>query len=278
MQGREAPLRRGLTDGETASCCDFALMDRSWKQAVDALVMDWTGVIAAQREQLRQQITAAVDSGQPEELSSLSVDTDTGAALLETALLRFAQKAGEQQEREARDQGVTVPAWKIPEDDSEAVTAAAGRELIRTIARATASALGLGLVQSAIRRATALISARRTGRQVADGVDEHLRSLSDASLRDSLGAAATIAQNQGRLAVLTVAPQATYVSTEVLDKNSCPPCRKVDGTEYGTLAAAQADYPTGGFRDCDGFSRCRGTLVAVWDQAATEETNAVERQ
>lgn len=278
MPGREPRLRRQVTDLEAASRCDFALMDRAWRETVDALARDWTGVMAAQREQIRQQITAAVDSGEPGRLDALEVDTDTGAALLETALLRFAQKAGRQQEGEARDQGVKVPAWHIPEDEADAVTAAAGRELIRTIARTTARALGLGLVQSASRRAMALIGARRTGRQVADDVDTHLRTLSDASLRDSLGAAATIAQNEGRMAVLTVAPQATYVSTEVLDRNSCPPCRKIDGTEYGTLAGARADYPTGGFRDCDGFSRCRGTIVAVWDQAATEETNALERQ
>lgn len=260
-----APLRRSLTDLETRSMADFALMDRAWKEAVDALVRDWTGILTAQREEIRKQITAAVDSGEPERLADIDVDTDAGSALLTKSLLRFAQRAGEQQAREVRAQGVRVPEWSIPEE-GEAVTAAAGRELLRTIAQTTARALGLGLVGSAIRRAQALISSRRTGRQVADAVDDHLGSLSDASLRDALGAAATIAQNEGRMAVLAVAPVATYVSSEAMDSRACKPCRSIDGTEYDTLAGARADYPTGGYRDCDGFSRCRGTIVAVWPQ------------
>jgi len=260
-----APLRRSLTELETRSMADFAQMDRAWKETVNALARDWTEILSAQRGEIRRQIAAAVDSGDPDALTKVDVDTDKGAALLTRSLLRFAQRAGEAQAKEARAQGAKVPEWSIPEDGN-AVTAAAGRELIRTIAQTTARALGLGLVGSAIRRAQALISSRRTGAQVADSVDEHLRSLSDASLRESLGAAATIAQNEGRMAVLTVAPPATYVSTEVFDRNSCRPCKGVDGTEYDTLSAARADYPTGGYRDCDGFSRCRGTIVAVWPQ------------
>ena len=252
-------------------------MDRAWTETVDSLVKDWVPILAAQREELHTQIIDAVNSGEPERLADLDVGTDDAAKLLGAALLRFAQRAGEQQAREARAQGVTVPRWSIPDDDA-ALTAAGGRELLRTVAQTTAGALGLGLIGSAIRRAQALIGSRRTGRQVADAVDDHLGSLSDASLRDALGAAATVAQNEGRLAVLTVAPEATYTSTEVLDRNSCPSCRKVDGTQYATLSAARADYPSGGYRDCDGFTRCRGTIVAVWNQAATEETDAVERQ
>jgi hypothetical protein len=75
------------------------------------------------------------------------------------------------------------------------------------------------------------------------------------------------AQNEGRMSVLAVAPPAEYTATEILDsKNTCSPCRQVDGTRYTTLPDARAAYPTGGYTGCLGGARCRGTLVTVWPQ------------
>lgn len=269
-------FRRKLTETELRSCCDFAAMDAAWTDARDRLLTDWTGVVAAQREQIRRQVTAAVDTNDPDRLAALEVDTDTGAALLETALLRFAQAAGEAMEREARAQGVRVGPWSLPEDEADALTAAAGRELLRAAARTASRILGLNLVNSAARRAVQLIGIGRSGREVANQVDTHLRSLTDAQPRETIGAALTQAQNEGRRAVLAVAPAATYTASEILDRNTCAPCRAVDGTVYATLAEASNAYPAGNYVRCLGSTRCRGTFVAVWDAAETVTAAAVE--
>jgi hypothetical protein len=251
-------------------------MDRDWVQARDRLLTDWTGVVAQQRDQLRRQITAAVDAGDPDRLAALEIDTESGAALLETAMRRFAQSAGEAMEREARAQGVDVPKWSIPDDEGDAVTAAAGLELIRAAARTTARILGLSLVNSAARRALQLIGLGRSGKQVADQVDTHLRSLTDAQPKESIGAALTTAQNEGRLAVLRVAPTGEYTASEILDRNTCAPCRSVDGKTFGSLSEAESAYPSGNYAKCLGGTRCRGTFVAVWDAAETVTAAATE--
>lgn len=59
---------------------------------------------------------------------------------------------------------------------------------------------------------------------------------------------------------------ARVYASELLDKNTCDPCAGVDGKEYASVEAAHADYREhGGFRDCGGGLRCRGTLVFVYD-------------
>lgn len=266
------PLRRQPTELELASRVDFGDMNDAWHKAVDDTVKAWAVVQDAQRAQIVAQVKTAVDAGKLDQLDTATVDTGDAEALLYKQMRAMAQRAGEAQQREAEAQGVTVPDWSL---DDEAVTAAGSvRDRLLQVARATARGLGVGLVQSAVRRAVQLFGSG-TGAQVAAQVDEHLAGLSDASVRDAVGGAMSAAQNEGRMAVLAVTPPATYASSEVLDRSSCQPCRKVDGTEYATLAEARTAYPNGGYTGCLGGSRCRGTLVTVWPQpnaAATAGT------
>jgi hypothetical protein len=72
----------------------------------------------------------------------------------------------------------------------------------------------------------------------------------------------------GRQAALQLLPVATaYYASELLDSSTCPPCDSVDGRTYSSLAEGQRDYPNGGYYDCDGGDRCRGTLIASWRNA-----------
>lgn len=51
-------------------------------------------------------------------------------------------------------------------------------------------------------------------------------------------------------------------ASEILDRNTCKACSHVDGKDYDTFEEARAAYPDfGGFANCAGGSRCRGTLV-----------------
>ena len=260
------PLRRQPTELELASRVDFADMNDAWHRAVDDTVEQWAAIQAVQREQITAAVEAAVDDGDIDRLTTTTVSTTDAANLLFGRMQAFALAAGEAQRREAEAQGVDVPEWSL---DDEALTAAAVRDRLRQVATTTARLLGLGLVQSAVRRAVQLFGSG-TGEQVAAQVDEHLASLSGAAVEEQVGAAMTAAQNEGRMAVLAVAPPAEYVASEALDRNSCSPCRQIDGTRYTTLPDARAAYPTGGYTGCLGGPRCRGTLVTVWPRDGEE--------
>jgi 2'-5' RNA ligase len=257
------PLRRQPTELEIRSRVDFAEMDKAWHDAVDATVEAWADIQTAQREQITAAVQAAAEADDLDRLNTLTVDSSDGARLLIARMIAYAREAGEQQQAEAEAQGVTVPEWSL---DDEALTAAAIRDRLRQIGRTAARVLGVGLVQSAVRQAMRVWGSGSAA-QVATQVDEHLASLSGAAVEEQVGAAMTAAQNEGRMAVLAVAPPAEYVASEALDKNSCKPCRDIDGTRYTTLPDARQAYPTGGYTGCLGGARCRGTLVTVWPQA-----------
>ncbi|MFC8423942.1 hypothetical protein ACFUN7_24205 [Streptomyces sp. NPDC057236] len=263
-------LRRQPTGLETRARVDFAAMDQAWHRAVDDTLEEWADIQAAQREQIVAAVQAAAEADDLDQLDDLTVDTEDSARLLTARMIRYAREAGEAQQAEAEAQGVEVPEWSL---DDEAVVAAAFRDRIRQVARTTARLLGANLVASGVRRAMRLFGSG-SPQQVAAQVDDHLAELSDASVREAVGGAMSAAQNEGRMAVLAVAPPGTYVSTEALDRNSCGPCRDVDGTRYASLAEARAAYPTGGYSDCQGGSRCRGFIVAVWNEDEDREQDA----
>jgi 2'-5' RNA ligase len=269
VQAAAGPLRRQPTELEVASRVDFAQMDKAWQDAVTATVEAWTDIQTAQREQITAAVQAAAEADDLDRLDGFTPDTGDAERLLIARMIAYARQAGEQQQAEAEAQGVTVPDWSL---DDEAVTAAAFRDRLRQIGRTAARVLGVGLAQSAVRQAMRVWGSG-TAEQVAAQVDSHLAGLSGAQVEEQVGAAMTAAQNEGRMAVLAVAPPATYTASEALDRNSCKPCRAVDGTQYTTLADARKAYPTGGYTGCLGGARCRGTLVTVWP-ADSDQTAA----
>jgi 2'-5' RNA ligase len=256
------PLRRQPTELELASHADFAAMDKAWHEAVNATVEAWADIQTVQREQITAAVQAAVEADDLNRLDEFTVDSEDGAKLLIARMIAYAREAGEAQQAEAEAQGVTVPEWSL---DDEALTAAAIRDRLRQVGRTAARVLGVGLVQSAVRQAMRVWGSG-SSEQVAAHVDEHLAALSGAAVEEQIGAAMSAAQNEGRMAVLAVAPPATHTASEILDKASCKPCRDIDGTEYTDLAEARKAYPTGGYTGCLGGARCRGTLVTVWPQ------------
>lgn len=160
-------------------------------------------------------------------------------------------------------------------------------EWVSDTALATALILAKGLSEAAGREALRRNAEIVDGFDVATEVLDHLDSLSDAHLRKVLGGALNSAQNRGRLAVFRSAesevgavqagrrgvavraalsaPGAMRIySSELLDQNTCPACYGVDGNDYESADDAEADYPGGGYKDCDGGDWCRGTLVAVY--------------
>lgn len=104
--------------------------------------------------------------------------------------------------------------------------------------------------------------------------DQVLKAAGDVSQRqaEDLGRQAVhVAHGAGRakqMESVGPTPKEVYAS-ELLDGRTCGPCRAIDGRSYGSLREALFDYPNaGGYRDCKGQSRCRGTLVVVWGSEA----------
>lgn len=266
-------LRRNITPLEQASGVDFALMDRTWETAVSGATDALAHAMYQWRYTLREQVHQAFLDGNPGELDGLHLDTGAVTDLLDERMRALAQAAGEQMQREAESQGVDVPDWSLDEAQTAALS---GLGLIRSSAGVTASGLASRLVQAAKRSALRLFSSNKPADQVADAVSRDLGDLSSASTRQAVGAAMSIAQNAGRMAVLDAAPAGLYIATEALDKSSCAPCRSVDGTEYHSLTKARESYPSGGYIGCAGGSNCRGTLVAVWESGGETASAAPE--
>jgi hypothetical protein len=99
-------------------------------------------------------------------------------------------------------------------------------------------------------------------------VIEDLRQLSPQPLLGTLARPVVQqADTIGRAAAMVDLPKAaSYYASELLDKRTCTPCHDIDGREYPTIGDARVDYPAGGYRLCEGGDRCRGTIVAVWQE------------
>jgi hypothetical protein len=243
-------LRRQPYEQEVQAKVDFELMDAQVQGRIDSLVATVKGLQAGQVDELAAKIEAADgDIGALAKIEAAPVFAEA----LETAMLEMAAQGVEQAVGEAERQGI-VP--KTPDLDTAGLTARAG---------AVDTLLSRSLSEAAGRKAVNLTaeSGARAPAEVAAAVKEHLLGLSEDYLQQQLSGATVQAMNTGRKAVFQDNPPAYLYASELLDENACEQCTAIDGTEYDSLEAAEADYPTGGYAECEGGPRCRGTLVAV---------------
>lgn len=272
-------LRRDPLDHE--SFCDFAEHNRQWENAVSAATGRMISVYAGWRTWISEQIKAGADT--PEELAALTLGPEQGvdqaAEMLAEAMTDLARRAGQALQREAERQGVAVPEWSLPED---AVTAAVGgRRLISSVARMTADLMATSVVQTAKRVVTGLFTRDAPPKQIADEVDRVLADSQDSLIKSQIGTAMSTAQTAGRQAVLEAASPGEYYASEMLDKNTCSPCKAVDGEQFGSLEIAIKAYPVMGYKDCIGpryGNSCRGMIVARWTPGETGDEDEPEAQ
>lgn len=229
-----------------------------WDAALAALLVKYRAVMAAQRTDLVDRVITAMQANKAQDLALAAPSTGDGPGLVTEAMKEISRLAAQSMVDEAHRQGVDIN-WQRVRFDVDAMSG---------VAQARTSIAAAQMAAAASSRALQVYGPTPSGYiRAADEVDRFLSGLSDTALRDQLGAALTVAQNKGRLAVLEAADPkaaATYVAAEFLDNNTCPHCRAVDGTEFDSLESAEAAYPTGGFSGCEGLMRCRGTVVAVW--------------
>jgi len=103
---------------------------------------------------------------------------------------------------------------------------------------------------------------------LAEKVYTDLLSRQDVYASDQLKGMINTAVNEARTEVFTDADEdgerVTLYASELLDVNTCGACIGVDGQEL-SQEDAFALYGGGGYIDCEGGPRCRGTVVAVYE-------------
>ncbi|MER7500452.1 DUF935 family protein [Nonomuraea pusilla] len=229
-------------------------VQEAWQTALDGLLEEWPDITEAWRDQLAEQIQAAIDDGHLQALTELTIDSSDAAELLAVAMLELADTSAEQMVADAQAQGAPVEQPPVEEDE------------LSVVAAAVVALLAAGLAGAAAAAALRLAVPGASGAAVAAQVTATLAALSLRAVRDQVGGALSHAQASGRFSVLRKAPVAQYVADETLDRNTCKPCRDLDGTVFEDLAAAEAAYGTGSYVGCLGGVRCRGQVVAVWDR------------
>lgn len=251
----DRPLRREPTDAEVRAAVDFKQLDDHWQSAVDKLVADWQTIRTSQIAELVKQIAAA--NGDLSTLTALAASV-AGGDLLAEQLTAMAHTGVAEATAEAKAQGVASPATPALEQLETELAARSD---------ALAQLLAQSLSQAAATKAVQISGGALTTGEVAAQVKTYLDGLTDSYLADQFGGALSAAQNAGRLAAMDENQASRYYASELLDTNTCDPCEQVDGTEYETADAAASDYPAGGYRECAGGPRCRGTVVAVYAES-----------
>jgi HK97 family phage portal protein len=261
------PALTAATDDSEGDDADLDQVREDHEAALADLLEAWQDIDDAWIDQLADQVEEAVDDGDTEALAALVVDGEEAAGVLRGALAAAAQQAAERMAAEARRQGVDVEAPQVDEELTAKVRLgqllAFGDELAG-IAAAVAAMLGGYMAAQAGQEALRRYTPGAAGRTIANAVRGALRGIKGVFRRDQLGGAVHRAQNVGRLATLEAAPRAAWRASEVNDRNRCQPCTDIDGTVFETLADAWVVYGTGGYAECEGGIRCRGTVTATW--------------
>jgi len=189
---------------------DLTPVQEAWLFALNSLLALWAAdVTAPQRRALVEQVEAIVASGDLGALADMTVDTDTGTAILTTAMTGLADLAGRHVVQEAARQGVTLTAE------------AAEESRLSDWAGLTSDLIALGLRVAAAREAQRRATPDVSAAEVAHQVQQALAALSDASVRGALGSALTAAQNAGRLSTMAAGPEAALYADERMDSNTC---------------------------------------------------------
>jgi hypothetical protein len=250
----DRPLRRNPYQHEIQAAVDWRQMDLTWQQHRDQLVVSVRPGQLRQIDDLHDQIVSA--GNDLDLLNEVQADPALEDMVF-TSMSNIAVQGAHDAQNEAARQGTTV---QLPD-----LTALSNSQ--RNRAQVMDAFLANTLSSAARSRAIRYAGGTLSGAQIADKVKADLITMTPTYVSDQLGGALTAAMNSGRRATMANGePQAIYAS-EILDSNTCTECIAEDGTQFISLDDAEGHYPSGGFVDCAGGSRCRGTLVAVYGES-----------
>lgn len=249
-------LRRQPYEHEIAAAVDYARMDEEWTAKRDSLFDAVKELQAAQVDELHKLIVEA--EGDLVKLSGIAVEDTTHEAVL-AGMQEMADEGIDQAATEAESQGVTKakrPALTELDDSLTNRAKAVGQILTKELAGAAG------------KKAMDLTGGSLDPGEVADTVKDYLNGLTKARVKDQISGAISNAQNSGRKLTMRRNDPSNIYSSELLDENTCQACTGEDGTNFSTMDEAEVSYPGGGFAECEGGERCRGTLVATYDEEA----------
>ncbi len=222
------------------------------------LLDDWARLEDTQKTDLVAKVRKIAEEGSLADLTGLSVDTADTVAALEAAMTEIGDDAAAAVVAEAAAQGVKIKPRSTPKTP------------IRDVATVVASIVAARLVTGAAAAAMRANGPNVTAAHVASRVRAHLDGLSTDGPKLQLSGALTGAQNDARIETLRTAPEGAIYASEVNDSNTCGPCREIDGKWLGNISdldEIENLYPGGaygGYVDCEGRERCRGTITGVW--------------
>jgi phage portal protein BeeE len=252
-----------------------------WTRALDKLERTWTSdVVPDQVEALLDAGQRAIEESHPAMLAALThiaaFDLTGPTEVLLEAMVDIAERAAGRVVQEAAAAGVKISPV-LPADLDTKVFAVASDRLqaagaFQQVAEAAAALLASGLAQAIGNEMMRWFGSGRSGGEVRDRVAAWMRdNPGTSSLRTRLGGLLTRAQNRARIATLAAAPVTNWYASEVLDGNTCDPCKKINGQRLPTLEAMLLAYGgTGGYLFCLGRERCRGFPVARWENEAND--------
>jgi len=142
--------------------------------ARDRLLAAWGPVAAAQRAEIADQVSAAIDGGRLDQLAALTVDSARGADLLMSAMDSMVQQGVNRAIAEAAAQGVRIHPARVKPDPKRLAQQAQARAALA--AQYTA--------QQAGKRALRVTQAS-AGSEAARDVTAHLEGLSPVPLATS---------------------------------------------------------------------------------------------
>lgn len=285
-------------DQQQAESVDLKPVEAALAAALAALLLAWAAIKTTWALTLEEQITAQLLAQGIAGLTRLNLDTTDGARVVHQALTPYARTSAQLAVAEAQAQGVTIQPAEADDDELAAQAAVASTLLAEALTNsAAAEAARVHPPESVVAEEAkkAAEEAERTGRSAKEAADaarhkiaadtagkvrKHLDSLTDAQVRYVLGSFLVGAQNQARIATFlgaAGAADAELRASEVLDTNTCLPCRSIHGLllarlSIGDFRLLRALYPVRGFIDCLGRDRCRGTVVGIWIRPDEEAT------
>jgi hypothetical protein len=224
-----------------------------FSSAIDEVVHYWmTAVRPSQLAEINSGLSQ-VSTKDLEKLVQVSV-SPLGAEELFARLKVATQEAVAEATKEVVSQGQPPPVVNWDAIDADL------RSRATAMADVMASELGDAAGRTALRRTSDVI----TSQTLADEVTAELAQVSDTTISERLAGTVQAAVNTGRLAVYDATDQQPELfASEILDRNTCRNCIQIDGQRMSREDAARL-YASGGYVNCLGRDRCRGTVVATY--------------
>lgn len=267
--------------GEDERAAEAIALGERWQEELDDCTEKWSQQVSPEHYAAAvDAVEQAIKADDIEALASLAVPV-LGDDLLNDHMRIMYAEGADFVVVEAADQGVKIkPAkaaamlahrWQTPTNSLGDVLAQWALALALRISGRTSA----GLSNEALRLYRPGVSVA----QVTDGLQNYWDGLTDAVPRESIGAGLSRAQNLGKLDTYAAAkPRGWRLelrADERLDRNTCDPCKKIDGEVLPDADAAGLAYGGAGYLFCKGRERCRGTVRGVWTNKSRNDLDSV---